>query len=139
LGSEKQAKAAEPKEPSPVRPYHSGIAQSRLIRGATFAAKAGRTPPPPIRRQIRTRKNADSVSQTQPPLEISGTASAAKMVDFGALAAKAAASRVSPQKEALLAALLSEGRTFRAISQDIEAFDNGMSVVADTLPDVIDE
>jgi hypothetical protein len=72
-------------------------------------------------------------------LEISGTASAAKMVDFGALAAKAAASRVSPQKEALLAALLSEGRTFRAISQDIEAFDNGMSVVADTLPDVIDE
>jgi hypothetical protein len=72
-------------------------------------------------------------------LEISGTASAAKTVDFGALAAKAAASRVSPQKEALLAALLSEGRSFRAISRDTEVFDNGMSVVEEALPDVIDE
>jgi hypothetical protein len=72
-------------------------------------------------------------------LEVSGTASATKTVDFGALAAKAAASRVSPQKEALLAALLSEGQSFRAISRDTEAFDNGMSIVAETLPDVIDK
>jgi type IV secretion system protein VirD4 len=139
LGSEKPAKATERKEPYPLRPYHSGITQSRLTRGATFAAKAGRTPLPPIRPQIRTRKNADSVSQSQPPLEVSRTASATKTVDFGALAARAAASRVSPQKEALLAALLSEGRSFRAISRDTEAFDNGMSIVAETLPDVIDE
>ena len=139
LGSDKPAKVAERKEPYPARSYHSGIAQSRLIRGATFAAKAGRTLPPSIRRQTRARKNADSVSQSQPPLEVSGTASAAKTVDFGALAAKAAASRVSPQKEALLAALLSEGRSFRAISRDTEVFDNGMSVVEEALPDVIDE
>lgn len=139
LGSEKPARAAERKEPNPVRPYHSGIAQSRLIRGATFAAKAGRTPPPPIRRQFRVTRNTDSASQSLPPLEVSGVASAAKTVDFGALTAKAAASRVSPQKEALLAALLSEGRSFRAISRDTQAFDNGMSVVAETLPDVIDE
>lgn len=138
-GSDKPAKPTERKEPYPVRPYHSGIAQSRLIRGATFATKAGRKPPPPIRRQIRTRKNADSVSQSQLPLEVSGAASAAKTVDFGVLAAKAAASRVSPQKEALISALLSQGKSFRVISQDPEAFDNGMSLVEETLPDVIDE
>lgn len=139
LGSEKPAKPAERKEPYPVRPYHSGIAQSRLIRGATFAAKAGRSPPPPIRRQTGARRNGDAVSQSLPPSGVSGTASGAATVDFGALAAKAAASRVSPQKEALLAALLSQGKSFRAISQDTDAFDNGMSVVEETLPDVIDE
>jgi hypothetical protein len=34
---------------------------------------------------------------------------------------------------------LSEGRSFRAISRDTEVFDNGMSVVEEALPDVIDE
>jgi len=133
------AKLAERKEPYPVRPYHSGIAQSRLIRGATFAAKAGRTPPPSIRRQIGAGRNVISASQSLPSSDASGMASAVTTVDFGALAAKAAASRVSPQKEALLAALLSQGKSFRAISQDTEAFDNGMTVVEETLPDVIDD
>lgn len=138
LVGEIPAKSAERKDPYPVRPYHSGIAQSRLIRGATFAAKAGRTPPPPIRRQIRARTNGDSVSQSLPPSDVSGTISATT-VDFGALAAKAAASRVSPQKEALISALLSQGKSFRPRAQDTAAFDNGMSVVEETLPDVIDE
>lgn len=66
-------------------------------------------------------------------------ASAVTTVDFGALAAKAAASRVSPQKEALISALLSQGKSFRPKAKDTAAFDNGMSVVEETLPDVIDE
>lgn len=130
---------ANPLIVSPARPYHSGIAHSRLIRGATFAAKAGRSSPPPIRRSIKAKRNAETDSQTLPPPEASGTVPAAKAVDFGALAAKAATGRISPQKEALLAALLSQGKSFRSRSQDTEAFDNGMSVVEETLPDVVDE
>jgi len=147
IGGGKPSKLAVSKEPSPAGPiivlparlYYSGIAQSRLAPGAVFSAKAGRTPPPPIRRAVKTKKNAESGSQSLSRPEASGIAPPAKAVDFGALAAKAAASRVSPQKEALISALLSQGKSFRHISQDTAAFDDGMSVVEETLPDVVDE
>lgn len=146
-GAEMPATSADGTTPSPAnaivvaptRPFRSGIAQSRLVRGATFAAKAGRAPPPPIRRQTKVSRNAEAVSQSMPQREVSSAAPVAKTVDFGALAAKAATSRVSPQKEALIAALLSQGESFRSKAQDPAAFDNGMSVVAETLPDVVDE
>jgi type IV secretion system protein VirD4 len=146
-GAEKPSKPGGSKERSPLDPiivspprlYHSGIAQSRLARGATFAAKAGRTPPPPIRRQINMKKDGDLDAQSLPRPEASNAAPAATAIDFGALAAKAAASRVSPQKEALISALLSQGKSFRHISQDTETFDTGMRVVDETLPEVIDE
>ncbi|EXL04957.1 type IV secretory system conjugative DNA transfer family protein [Aquamicrobium defluvii] len=146
-GGEKPSKPAGSKEPSPADPiivpparlYHSGIAQSRLAPGTTFSAKAGRTPAPPIRRQNQASKNAESAAQPLPRSVVPSTPPPAKPVDFGALAAKAAASRVSSQKEALIAALLNQGKSFRSRSKDTEAFDNGMSVVEETLPDVVDE
>jgi type IV secretion system protein VirD4 len=146
-GGEMPAKSADGEPTShasaivinPARPYRSGIAQSRLVRGATFATKAGRTPPPPIRRRTKASWNEESASRPLSLAEAVSAAPVAKTVDFGALAAKAAASRVSPQKEALIAALLSQGESFRSKSQDPAAFDNGMTVVAETLPDVVDE
>jgi type IV secretion system protein VirD4 len=144
---EMPAKPADGKPPShasaivvpPTRPYRSGVAQSRLVRGATFATKVGRTPPPPIRRRTKASGNEESVSRPLSLAEAPSAAPAAKIVDFGALATKAAASRVSPQKEALIAALLSQGKSFRSRSQDTATFDSGMSVVEETLPDVVDE
>jgi len=147
IGGGKSSKPAGSKEPSPTnaivvtpaRLYHSGIAQSRLAPGATFSAKAGRTPAPPIRRQIKASKNAEPATEPLRQSVVPSTPPPAKAVDFGALAAKAAANRVSSQKEALIAALLSQGNSFRSRSKDTEAFDDGISVVEETLPDVVDE
>jgi hypothetical protein len=82
---------------------------------------------------------SESVPQSKPRPDASNPTPPAKAVDFGALAAKAAASRVPPQKEALISALLSRGKSFRPKSQDTAAFDTGMSVVEETLPHVVDE
>ncbi|WP_210212591.1 hypothetical protein, partial [Mesorhizobium sp. M4A.F.Ca.ET.050.02.1.1] len=64
---------------------------------------------------------------------------AANAVDFSALAARAAATRISPQKEAVIAAILTEAKSFRPRSTDAETFDRNLSVVAEALPDVVDD
>ncbi|RWP30360.1 type IV secretory system conjugative DNA transfer family protein [Mesorhizobium sp.] len=119
----------------PVGPrYRSGITQSRLQRGATFAAKVGRAERP--RRLPAAQKN--ELEATHIPLETAAPV-APQAVDFSALAARAASTRISPQKEAVIAAILAEAKSFRPQSADAETFDRNLSVVAEALPDIVDE
>ncbi|WP_164896290.1 hypothetical protein [Mesorhizobium sp.] len=55
------------------------------------------------------------------------------------MAARAAATRISPQKEAVIAAILAQAKSFRPQSADAETFDRNLSVVAEALPDVVDD
>ncbi|RWP98300.1 type IV secretory system conjugative DNA transfer family protein [Mesorhizobium sp.] len=122
----------------PVGPrYRSGIIHSRLQRGATFAAKVGRTEPPIARRRLPAPQKAGVKASLIPPA--APALAAANAVDFSALAARAAATRISPQKEAVIAAILAEAKSFRSRSTDSETFDRNLSVVAEALPDVVDE
>jgi len=123
--------------PSPALPtivptapaYRSGLLQTRLRHGATFAAKAGRPVPPPGRRAIAKGRLKATDAAAVP---------AYAAIDFSALAAKAVTTRVAPDKEAAVAAILNKVRSLRAQASDIEGFDRNLSVVEDTLPDVID-
>jgi type IV secretion system protein VirD4 len=123
--------------PSPALPtivptapaYRSGLLRSRLRRGATFAAKAGRMAPPQGRRAIAKERLKVTDAAAVPALAA---------IDFSALAAKAVTTRVAPDKEAAVAAILNKVRSLRAHASDIEAFDRNLSVVEDTLPDVVD-
>jgi len=124
--------------PSPALPtivptapaYCSGLLQTRLRRGATFAAKAGPIAPPPGRRAIVKER----LKATEPV-----SVSAVATIDFSALAAKAVTTRIAPDKEAAVAAILNKVRSLRAHASDTEAFDRNLSVVEDSLPDVVDE
>ncbi|RVC83443.1 hypothetical protein EN745_02835 [Mesorhizobium sp. M4A.F.Ca.ET.022.05.2.1] len=136
------APAALPSRPVqsivPVGPrYRSGITRSRLQRGATFAAKVGRAEPPVARRRLSASQKAAGIEASHIPSAAAPVASQA--VDFSALAARAAATRISPQKEAMIAAILAEAKSFRPQSADAETFDRNLSVVAEALPDVVDE
>ncbi|RVD67260.1 hypothetical protein EN751_37750 [Mesorhizobium sp. M4A.F.Ca.ET.029.04.2.1] len=64
---------------------------------------------------------------------------ASQAIDFSALAARAASTRISPQKQAVIAAILAEAKSFRPQSADGETFDRNLSVVAEALPDIVDE
>ncbi|WP_292388513.1 type IV secretory system conjugative DNA transfer family protein, partial [Mesorhizobium sp.] len=123
----------------PVGPgYRSGLTQSRLPRGATFAAKVGRAERPPARRRLPGPQNSAGVEAPPvPPAAAARTASTS--VDFSGLAARAAATRISPQKEAVIAAILAQAKSFRPQSADAETFDRNLSVVAEALPDVVDD
>ncbi|WP_195180133.1 type IV secretory system conjugative DNA transfer family protein [Mesorhizobium sp. INR15] len=124
--------------PSPTTPpivptppsYRSGLAQSRIRRGATFAAKVGRAAPPPPRR--RGTANGRSEAATVP------ASANPEVIDFSALAARAAITTIAPEKEAAVAAILNKARAFRAHAFDAETFDLNLGVVEDTLNDVVD-
>ncbi|RVC59011.1 hypothetical protein EN759_33230, partial [Mesorhizobium sp. M00.F.Ca.ET.038.03.1.1] len=122
----------------PVGPrYRSGLTHSRLQRGATFAAKIGRAERPVARRRLPASQKVGVEASLIPSAAAAAVAPTA--VDFSALAARAAATRISPQKEAVIAAILLEGKSFRAQSADAETFDRNLGVVAEALPDVVDE
>ncbi|RWF23023.1 type IV secretory system conjugative DNA transfer family protein, partial [Mesorhizobium sp.] len=121
----------------PVGPrYRSGITQSRLQRGATFAAKIGRAERPVARRRLPAAQKNELEATHIPSATVAPVAPQA--VDFSALAARAASTRISPQKEAVIAAILTEAKSFRPQSTDPETFDRNLSVVAEELPDVVD-
>ncbi|WP_145965063.1 hypothetical protein [Mesorhizobium sp. M2A.F.Ca.ET.043.05.1.1] len=123
----------------PVGPrYRSGITRSQLQRGAAFAAKVGRAEPPVARRRLPASQKAAGIEASLISPAAAAPA-AGNAVDFSALAARAAATRISPQKEAVIAAILAEAKSFRSQSTDSETFDRNLSVVAEALPDVVDE
>ncbi|WP_245489190.1 type IV secretory system conjugative DNA transfer family protein, partial [Mesorhizobium sp. M7D.F.Ca.US.004.03.1.1] len=121
--------------PSPALPtivpttpaYRSGLLQTRLRRGATFAAKAGPIAPPPGRRAIVKERLKTTVAAAVP---------AYAAVDFSALAAKAVTTRIAPDKEAAVAAIMNKVRSLRANAADTESFDLNLSIVEDALPDL---
>ncbi|MER9731854.1 type IV secretory system conjugative DNA transfer family protein [Mesorhizobium sp. M0217] len=123
--------------PSPALPtivpkaptYRSGLMQTRLRRGATFAAKAGPIAPPPSRRAIGKERLKATDAADVP---------AYAAIDFSALAAKAVTTRVAPDKEAAVAAILNKVRSLRANASDTETFDRNLSIVEDALPDLVD-
>ncbi|RUX85797.1 type IV secretory system conjugative DNA transfer family protein, partial [Mesorhizobium sp. M7D.F.Ca.US.004.01.2.1] len=123
--------------PSPALPtivpttpaYRSGLLQTRLRRGATFAAKAGPIAPPPGRRAIVKERLKTTVAAAVP---------AYAAVDFSALAAKAVTTRIAPDKEAAVAAIMNKVRSLRANAADTESFDLNLSIVEDALPDLVD-
>lgn len=122
----------------PVGPrYRSGITNSRLQRGATFAAKVGRAEQPVAPRRFSAPQKKDVDATLIPPAAAAAVAPHA--VDFSALAARAATTRISPQKQAVIAAILAEGKSFRPQSASAETFDRNLSVVAEALPEVVDE
>ncbi|MHA6645193.1 type IV secretory system conjugative DNA transfer family protein [Mesorhizobium sp. A623] len=110
--------------------YRSGLLQTRLQRGATFAAKAGRTAPPPPRRRVIGKE--PSRAAVDPAL------SSPPAVDFSALAARAATTSIAPDKEAAVAAILGKVLSLRSYATDTEAFDRNFSVVEDILPEALD-
>ncbi|MER9222214.1 hypothetical protein NKI48_25380 [Mesorhizobium sp. M0644] len=57
---------------------------------------------------------------------------------FSALAAKAVTTRIAPDKEAAVAAILNKVRSLRANASDTETFDRNLSIVEDALPDLVD-
>ncbi|WP_292647262.1 hypothetical protein, partial [Mesorhizobium sp.] len=85
--------------------------------------------PPPGRRVI---------IKERPKATNAATVPAYAAIDFSALAAKAVTTRVAPDKEAAVAAILNKVRSLRANASDIEAFDRNLRVVEDTLPEVVD-
>jgi type IV secretion system protein VirD4 len=109
--------------------YRSGLLQTRLQRGATFAAKAGRTVSPPPRRRTTTKQQSEAKAD---PTSLNPAA-----IDFSALAARAATTQVAPEKEAAVAAILDKMRSLRPYATDTEAFDRSLGVVEDTLPDAL--
>ncbi|WP_206535361.1 hypothetical protein, partial [Mesorhizobium sp. M7A.F.Ca.US.011.01.1.1] len=109
--------------------YRSGLLQARLRRGATFAAKAGRIAPPPGRRAI-VKERLKATDAADVP--------AYAAIDFSALAAKAVTTRIAPDKEAAVAAILNKVRSLRANASDTETFDRNLSIVEDALPDLVD-
>lgn len=111
--------------------YRSGLLQTRLQRGATFAAKSGRTAPPrPSRRVIAKEPSKFAADPALP---------SPAAVDFSALAARAATTSMAPDKMAAVAAILGKVRSLRSYATDTEAFDRNLSVVEDILPDALDE
>ncbi|TIP86035.1 MAG: hypothetical protein E5X60_30115 [Mesorhizobium sp.] len=106
------------------------MADQRLRRGATFAAKTGRMASPPPRRRTITNDHQGAVAVT--------TLLRPATVDFSALAARAATTRIAPEKEAAVAAILDKVRSFRAHATDTAAFDRNLSVVEDILPGALD-
>ena len=109
--------------------------QSRIRRGATFAAKVGRAAPPSARRC--------GTAQWPRPVGSGNCSRLGKspeaLIDFSVLAARAAiTTRIAPEKEAAVAAILNKARAFRAQAFDAEAFDRNLRVVEATLHDVVD-
>ncbi|TIN90104.1 MAG: hypothetical protein E5Y29_00920 [Mesorhizobium sp.] len=108
-----------------------------MQRGATFAAKVGRTEPPIARRRLPAPQRNELEATHIPSATVAPVAP--QGVDFSALAARAASTRISPQKEAVIAAILAEAKSFRPQSTDPETFDRNLSLVAEALPDVVDD
>ncbi|MER8672203.1 hypothetical protein NKH45_34970 [Mesorhizobium sp. M1156] len=54
------------------------------------------------------------------------------------MAAKAVTTRIAPDKEAAVAAILNKVRSLRANASDTETFDRNLSIVEGALPDLVD-
>lgn len=130
ISSQSAASRSLPPISPPAPTYRSGMADQRLRRGATFAAKTGRTASPPPRRLTITNDHQGTTAVTAMLRPAT--------VDFSALAARAATTRIAPEKEAAVAAILDKVRSFRVHATDTEAFDRNLSVVEDILPDALD-
>ena len=81
-----------------------------------------------------TPRGRRAIAKGRPKATDAAVVPAYAAIDFSALAAKAMATSIAPEKEAAVAAILNKVRSLRAHASDTDAFDRNLSIVEDALP-----